>query len=163
MLEVLGQEAGQGVPVVWPQLVGFAKPINHNNADLGSVDLTLASEVREWLENAFDKGGGGVGVAGGEEEQRLDGRLSLDQLEVGGKLGSLGHLGGNGVDKLWDKTCGRVVRLAEVVGDEVGCKPGEVAGALPLVLDPPALAKATCLDQRENDSSLASAWAYDTV
>ena len=54
-------------------------------------------------------------MARGEGEQGLDGGLCLDQLEVGSKLGSLRHLGRDGVDKLWHETGWGVVRLAEVV------------------------------------------------
>ena len=157
VVEVLGQEACECVPIVWSELVRFAEPVDHDHADLRCVDLTLASEVGEWLQNSLDKGGGGICVAGGKGEERLDGRLGLDQLEVGSKLGSLGHLGSNGVDKLWHEAGGRVVRLAEVVGHQVGGEPGQVAARLTLGLDPATLAKAACLNQRQDDRSLASA------
>ena len=55
VVEVVGQESSQGVPVVGSQLVRFAQPVDHDHADLGGVDLTLASEVGERLENSLDE------------------------------------------------------------------------------------------------------------
>ena len=162
VVEVLCQEAGQGVAIVRPQLVGFAEPVDHDHADLGRVDLALASQVGERLEDALDQGGGGVGVAGGEGEQRLHLGLALDQLEVGRELRSLRHLGSNGVDELWDEAGGGVVRLAEVVGHQVGGKLGEVVASLvvPLVRHSTTLAKAAGFDQGQDHRGLASAWIW---
>ena len=159
---MFGQEGGQSLPIVRPVLLRLTQPVYEDDGDLGG-DLPLLVEDPQWLQNPGQESLARVGAAVVDVEAGEEVWLGLEEVVVAPQLGRLAQLPGQRLEELRHQAGGGVVRLAEVVGDEVGCKPGEVAGGQTLVLDPPALAKATCLDQRENDSSLASAWAYDTV
>ena len=149
------QEAGQGVPEVRSQLVGLAKGVHHQHAQLGGVDPALVAQEPEWLKDATEQGGGGVGVAGGQGQQGLHLGLSLDELEIGREGGGLGHLGRHAVHKLRHQAGGRVVCLAEVVGHHVAGQAPQVRAG-PLVAWPPSLAEAAGLHQGEDDGRLAS-------
>ena len=153
--QVPHQEAGQGVPEVRPQLVGLAQGVHHQHAQLGGVDPALVAQEPERLKDAMEQGGGGVGVAGGQRQQGLHLGLGLDQLEVGGEGGGLGHLGRHAVHELRHQAGGRVVGLAEVVGHHMAGQAPQVRVG-PLVAWPPSLAEAAGLHQGQDDGRLAS-------
>ena len=61
-----------------------------------------------------------IGHAPRQAEQRLQPGVRPHQLVERRQLGRLGHLRRHGVDELRDEAGGRVVRLAEVVGHDLG-------------------------------------------
>jgi len=111
-------KACQGVSIVRPVLLSLTETIYHDDAHAGGY-FAGAGEGVQWLKNTTDQGIAGAGITAGQGQLGLDGLVRLQQVEVWRQLWSLGHLGRDGMDKLWQEAGRGVVSLTEVVSYQV--------------------------------------------